>query len=188
MHEVCNALEASGIPYMVVGSIASGAYGDFRNTHDVDIVIAPDVEQLESFLERLGQRCYLNVESARAALLSGQMFNAIDHVTGMKADLIPRKGYRYEEEAFERRRVVQLAGGRMCLAAPEDVILGKLDWARESKSQQQLQDARGVLVAQWDELDMEYLRRNASHLDVRLELERILDEAKKLRAKRDQQP
>ena len=40
-------LERLGITYMVVGSFASGAYGEPRLTQDIDIVIAPGSGQVE---------------------------------------------------------------------------------------------------------------------------------------------
>jgi hypothetical protein len=42
------AMEKLQIPYMVVGSFASGVYGEPRFTHDIDIVIAPTHQQLDS--------------------------------------------------------------------------------------------------------------------------------------------
>lgn len=39
---VVDALERTGIPYMVVGSLASNLYGTPRSTQDVDIVIQWD--------------------------------------------------------------------------------------------------------------------------------------------------
>jgi len=43
---VLDALDAVGIPYMIVGSFASGFHGEFRATQDADIVIDPTPEQL----------------------------------------------------------------------------------------------------------------------------------------------
>ena len=40
-------LERLGIPYMVVGSLASAAYGEPRATLDADIVIDPTVAQVK---------------------------------------------------------------------------------------------------------------------------------------------
>jgi hypothetical protein len=47
---VVTELERAGIPYMVIGSVASSAYGRIRATEDTDIVIAPTVEQLLAFV------------------------------------------------------------------------------------------------------------------------------------------
>ena len=46
-------LDASGIPYMVTGSVASSHHGRPRTTHDVDIVIDPAPEALAGLVAEL---------------------------------------------------------------------------------------------------------------------------------------
>ena len=50
---VATLLEASGIPYMVTGSVASSTYGHARSTNDFDIIIDPSVHALAQFLDSL---------------------------------------------------------------------------------------------------------------------------------------
>ena len=47
--------------------------------------------------------------------------------------------------------------------SPEDLILSKLDWAKESRSQMQLDDVRNLLRSVQG-LDTEYLNRWADRL------------------------
>ena len=58
------------------------------------------------------------------------------------------------------QRVVWLASVDV---SPEDLILSKLDWAKESRSQMQLDDVRNLLRSVQG-LDTEYLNRWADRL------------------------
>jgi hypothetical protein len=60
------------------------------------------------------------------------------------------------------------------VVAPEDLILSKLDWMRQSSSDIQLRDVRNLLSTVGD-LDWEYLRHWANQLD----LSDMLDEAQR---------
>ena len=44
-------LEQLGVPYMVTGSTAGILYGEPRMTHDVDIVVALALADVEAFVE-----------------------------------------------------------------------------------------------------------------------------------------
>lgn len=50
LKRVIAALHESGIPYMLTGSFASAHYGTPRSTLDLDLVIAPESEQLRNFV------------------------------------------------------------------------------------------------------------------------------------------
>jgi len=69
-----------------------------------------------------------------------------------------RKETEYRREEFARRRAVSVAGQRVFIESPEDLILSKLDSAKESRSQAQLDDVRNLLRSVQD-LDTEYLSR-----------------------------
>lgn len=60
----------------------------------------------------------------------------------------------------------------MVFVAPEDLILSKLWWARESASELQERDVRDLLEAVED-LDLEYLQRWAAELGVGEPLDRL---------------
>ena len=67
---------------------------------------------------------------------------------------------------------MSLGGVDVWLAAPEDVLLSKLVWARESGSELQLRDAAN-LVASVPDLDWPYIFRWASSLGVERDLEAL---------------
>ena len=86
------------------------------------------------------------------------MFNMIHNALVVKVDCVVRKDSEYRREEFARRRPVTIAGQHVSLVAPEDLILSKLDWAKESRSQLQLDDVRNLLKS-GQALDAAYLNR-----------------------------
>ena len=60
----------------------------------------------------------------------------------------------------------------MWIVSREDLILSKLDWARDSRSELQLRDVRHLLEGPFDR---EYLQRWAVHLG----LEQLLEEVQR---------
>ena len=74
-----------------------------------------------------------------------------------------RKETEYRREEFARRRAVSVADQEVFIVSPEDLILSKLDWAKESRSQRQLDDVRNLLGSVQG-LDTVYLNRWADRL------------------------
>ena len=63
------------------------------------------------------------------------------------------------------------------MAAPEDAILSKLEWARESRSERQFLDALGILLIEKESLDFVYFERWASSLGLSADLSRLSSRA-----------
>ena len=91
------------------------------------------------------------------------MFNIIHTLLVVKVDLVVRKDTEYRRAEFARRRRVAFEGHPLCIVAPEDLIISKLDWTRDSRSSLQLDDARNILRAH-PHLDRPYLERWISAL------------------------
>jgi hypothetical protein len=91
------------------------------------------------------------------------MFNIIHSAFVVKVDCVVRKDTEYRRTEFARRRAVSIAGQQVYIVSPEDLILSKLDWARDSRSQLQLDDVRNLLRTV-EGLDREYLTRWAEAL------------------------
>jgi len=180
LEKLISLIESAGISYAVCGSLSSSLYGQPRATNDADIIIAPTQGQLDKFLKSLEAGHYVSSEAAFEAMKICSMFNVIDNKLGWKADLIFRKDGPYELTEFNRRLRAKLMGIDLWILSPEDVILSKLGWAKNSQSEQQLRDALGVAVVQWEHLDKDYLRKWAKKLQVEDSLRQILEQAQKL--------
>jgi hypothetical protein len=181
LEKLISIIESTGIPYAVCGSLSSGFHGQPRATNDADIIIAPTQDQLAKLIKSLETSYYISSEAAFEAMKIHSMFNVIDNEFGWKADLIFRQDNPYQLSKFNRRRRVKLMGIDLWILSPEDVILSKLDWAKDSGSDLQFRDVFGVIKVQWDKLDWDYLRHWAKELDVNKNLEKVKEEVKKLR-------
>jgi hypothetical protein len=166
LRRLLHILNRNRIPYMLTGSVATSYHGRPRSTHDADVVIDPELHQIEGLVrdfETAG--FYVNAEGAVLAFKERRQFNAIDTVNACKIDLIVRKDRPYSRLEFDRRQLVDLSFERsVAIVAPEDAILSKLEWARKSgDSERQLRDAAGVLELNAS-LDREYISRWATEL------------------------
>jgi len=179
LRRLIQALDEAEIPYMVAGSVGSSFHGQPRATNDVDIVIAPAEAQLHNFVQSLGKDYYVSPDAVRGAFERKSAFNVIDNRTGSKADFVIRKERAFSREEFQRRRNVKVMGLDIWIVSPEDAILSKLEWAQNSASDRQFQDALGVAMVQGDGLDKDYLRKWAKELQVESSLEQLLKQAKK---------
>lgn len=172
LRQVASALDTAGIPYMVTGSIALSVYAEPRMTRDVDIVIELSASDVDRFVDLFEAEFHGDRDRIRDAVQRRTMFNLIHTKAIVKIDCVVRKDTPFRVEEFRRRRQVEVDGFPLTVVAPEDLVLSKLDWARESRSEVQRRDVRLLLGAQPD-LDWVYLRRWAAAL----ELTQMLDEA-----------
>lgn len=78
-------------------------------------------------------------------------------------DFIVLKSGDYRREEFARRRKITLGDFQTWIVSQEDLILSKLYWARDSKSEMQLRDVRNLITA---ECDADYLRSRAQQIGV----------------------
>jgi hypothetical protein len=181
LQKLIGLIEACGIPYAVCGSIGSSLHGQPRATNDADIIITPTQEQLTKFIESLKADYYVSSEAAFEAMRHCSMFNVIDNESGWKADLIFLKGSPYHLAEFERRIKARVMGIELWIQSPEDVILSKLSWAKDTDSELQYRDILGVMKLQWNKLDWDYLKYWAKELGADEKLEDIIKETRKLR-------
>lgn len=98
------------------------------------------------------------------AVARGEVFNIIEPASGLKVDCRPLAPGSYAQAQFARRRQVQIAGRAVWMLAPEDVILAKLRWHRQTPSDTQWRDVVGVIKLQAGHLDQSYLMRWAAEL------------------------
>ncbi|HEY4245072.1 MAG TPA: hypothetical protein VGM88_34890 [Kofleriaceae bacterium] len=168
------ALDAAGIPYMVVGSFASMAHGVPRTTQDVDLVIEPTRASLDAFLAALDlERFYVDPDVARDALARRSMFNVIEMTTAWKVDLVIRKNRPFSIAELSRRTPKAIEDIEAPTATAEDTILAKLEWAKAGRSERQLTDVGDILRMRAGDLDLAYIERWVDELGIRDEWERV---------------
>ena len=160
----------------MVGSTAAAAWAPPRMTRDVDIVVllAPDVDETVLDALRVAD-VYFPESEARRAVTSGGSFNVLHPQSGGKVDIfaIP------SEDAFTQSRVsrrvrAEVLGIETWIATPEDIVLAKLRWRLESRSELQWRDC--VDIAAINDLDASYMHRWAAELGVQEDLTELLDQ------------
>jgi hypothetical protein len=158
LRSVTAQLEGAGIAYMVTGSMATNYYATPRMTRDIDLVVELSERDIGRVVTLFQDEYYVDRGMVEQAVQHHSMFNMIHNTLVVKVDCVVRKDTEYRREEFSRRRSVTVAGQHMSIVSPEDLILSKLDWAKESRSQMQLDDVRNLLRSVRG-LDMDYLNR-----------------------------
>lgn len=153
---VCSKLDNSNIPYMLTGSFASNFYTVPRMTRDIDIVIELDQINKKLLFKALENDFYISEEAITDAIDHESMFNAIHNDTIFKVDFIIRKNANYRRTEFGRRQQKVINNQSIWIVAPEDLIISKLFWAKESLSQMQINDIKSLLQSV-PSLDKKYL-------------------------------
>ncbi len=143
-------LNAIGVSWMTVGSIASSAYGERRSTLDVDVVAVVGKQHAARFPSVFPETDFycppakvIETESARP---ERGHFNLIHHHSIYKADIYVATGTEFERWAFKNRRPLVVGETPVWLAPPEYVIVQKLEFYREGGSEKHLRDIRGMLA------------------------------------------
>ena len=163
LKSVAARLGEAGIPYMVTGSMAANFYAVPRMTRDIDLVVELSERDVDRVTQLFQQEYYIDRDMVQRAVRDHAMFNMIHNALVVKVDCVVRKETEYRREEFARRRALSIADQEVFIVSPEDLILSKLDWAKESRSQVQLDDVRNLLGSVQG-LDTVYLNRWADRL------------------------
>jgi len=175
---VVSVFERLDIPYMVVGGFAAIFYGEPRLTIDVDIVADIRLTHVPAFVEAFPiPEYYVSEEGVRDSITRCYPFNVIQPSTGAKIDIVPMPPDPFTRLAFQRRQRLEYdeAGHIAYFITAEDIVIAKLIAYRETQSDKHLRDARGVLLLQWDTIDLAAVRRGAQGAGVEQHFEQLLE-------------
>ncbi|HYL98723.1 MAG TPA: nucleotidyl transferase AbiEii/AbiGii toxin family protein [Blastocatellia bacterium] len=182
LRDVSARLQTAGIEFMVTGSMAMSFYAQPRMTRDIDFVVALSASDGEKIVKLFEDDYYVERLSVDRAIARRSIFNLIHNQSASKVDFIVLKSDPYRQEEFARRRPIEIGAGketesmtpgfRTWIVSREDLILSKLYWAKDSRSETQLRDVRNLLSG---DCDMEYLRSRAKTLGVHDLLEEVVN-------------
>jgi hypothetical protein len=139
-------------------------------TRDIDTVIEYQPDEAKRIAGLFDDIGHVDVEMIEEAARVESMFSNLHSEWIIKANFIARKSGEYRALEFSRRRQVEVDGVPIAVVSPEDLILSKLDWAKESRSELQMRDVRAILAAV-PNLDRVYLRDWATRLGLTQMLE-----------------
>lgn len=169
---VVERLEQARVPYFISGSMAANYYSVPRMTRDIDIVLELKPAHLKPFIELFHHDFYVEEESIAQEVTCRGMFNLIHKEYAYKVDFIIRKETEFQDACFRRRREVRLGDYDAWMISLEDLVIAKLLWAKDSLSELQLRDVRGLLLTAGN-VDMTYLRQWILRLSLKNVYEKV---------------
>lgn len=175
----CGALDDARIIYAITGSVASSIHGEPFDSKDIDICLNMSEDQAKHLAERLPQRFYRSPEAMIEAAINKTMTNLLDSDTGFKVDLcvLPNDPFCHAVLKRRARLPYGYGGPEFWVVSPEDIVLMKLVWRKDSRSEKQWQNALSVVRTQFHQLDWKYLHTWADRLDVLTDLETLRRDA-----------
>lgn len=150
LRDVVEKLHSAGLPYMLTGSFALGYYAQPRMTRDVDIVLAVKEKDIETLVRFFDKDYYISEAAVNGAVKHNTMFNIIHNKSFIKIDFIVKKNEEYRGLEFERRQKVDFMGLDVFIVSKEDLILSKMLWAKDSKSELQFRDIKNLITSSFD--------------------------------------
>lgn len=162
--KIAEILGVLRIPYAITGGMAVYVWGRPRFTADIDIVIefgAKDITLLTKALKQIDENGYVDAGSMRWAIERNGEFNFIDSVSGIKIDFWVLGNDEFSKSKLQRKAAKIIDGRTVYFLSPEDLILSKLLWAKDSGSELQLKDVKSIITFQ-KKMDLKYLRKWAN--------------------------
>ena len=166
---VVECLEKLKIPYLITGSIASMVYGEPRFTNDIDIIV--DVEQ--THLSEV-KSCfpeadfYCDIDSMKKALEYRRQFNIIHPSSGLKVDVHISKRDDFDSSRFKHAKKLNITESKSAnFVSPEDIIIKKMEFYQEGRSEKHLRDITSILKISGQEIDRKYISNWAEKLNLK---------------------
>jgi len=157
--KVVAVFEQLEIQYLVTGSVAAMAYGEPRLTNDIDIVAGIQAIHIRGLLESFPMdEYYLDEDMIREAINRFSQFNIIHPASGLKVDIMIKKETPFDQSRFSRiKRIHPAADYAANFAAPEDIIIKKMEYYHEGGSDKHLRDITGMLEISGEIIDLSYI-------------------------------
>ena len=161
---IAEAFDAAQTPYALYGGLLLAAYGEPRETRDVDLaVLSTTATEATALLADAGIGTSPNFQdvSFGGVAVDRLMILGGHDDTGLNSlDQVRPRSERYGRQAIERAVRAPLRDGEVSVLTPEDFILFKLLSTRA----RDLEDAASVLRVSGDALDREMIEREVDVL------------------------
>lgn len=183
IRKLTDVLEELKVGYAIGGSIASSIYGTPRFTQDADITVQRFLPENHRFYEMLKNDFYISEQAMNEALKTGGSFNIIHLESSFKIDIFIQADSDFEKMLLVRSKKINISESiekPFCLVSPEDIILLKLKWYKQSGcvSERQWSDVQSVLEVQKERLDFDYLINWAKKLGLNELLQKAIVQQK----------
>ncbi len=164
------------IRYLLTGSFAVSFYGFPRATHDIDFVLevkTSDFPNLLDALNELPDSFTIDKKQIELSVGKKEQFDIYHADSGIKIDFWPIKNTEFERNKFLRQKAVVINKQKVNLVSAEDLILTKLFWCKEIRSERHMNDSAGIVNVQGNKLDRKYLKKWSEKLGIKEFLEEV---------------
>ena len=151
--------EAVGVPYMIVGSLASNFHGVPRSTRDADFVVDMGSGALERLATALPAGLVLEQQGSFEVVTGTTRYLIALARSPFVCELFVRSDDPHDRERFSRRQRAQVFGHTAFIATAEDMIVTKLRWTRDAGRLKDREDIRNILAVRGAEIEWDYLNR-----------------------------
>ena len=175
LKNVTQSLNNAEIAYMITGSIAMNYYAFPRMTRDIDIVLEIQRKDIATIVSLFNKNYYVDQGSIEQAVNNHGIFNIIHNEYVIKIDFIVKKPDQFRQIEFQRRRQIVIDKFSMWIVSPEDLILSKLWWAKDSLSEMQMSDIKNLFDSS-DNIDKMYIEKWVEEMNLRYIYRKITNE------------
>ena len=148
----------ANVPYMIIGGLANAIWGHPRATLDIDVTIWVPDDQIQKIVSILENRYVFMVE-APLDFISKTRVLPVKNNENLRIDII-FGALPFEKDAIDRAVEVKVGDISIRFCTAEDLILLKII----SDRTQDLEDVRGILRFQKENLDYAYLEPRIGEL------------------------
>lgn len=173
--ELQRRLEDAGIPSVVIGGLATGAWGEPRLTRDADLKVLARRDERARLLQHLADFTPLHADPDEAFRRHGIAF--FQDPAGTRIDVMLAET-SFDETAIGRAHGVEMPPGllvRVCSA--EDLIVYKM----VSLRMQDRVDVEGIIRRQGDQIDDRYVEEWLRQFEQALDDSTLISEYRRLR-------
>lgn len=171
-----DALNRAGIPFMVVGSFSSNVYGIPRSTKDADFVIEAGGDGVTLLGKEIARDFTLDPQASFETVTGTTSYRFTHRDSAFVIEIFLLSADPHDVARFARRVSGSLEGYSVRVPTAEDVVITKLRWSRHGNRQKDIDDVRGILAVQANQLDLEYLRQWTERHGTRALFDRLLSE------------
>ncbi len=171
--KVLDLFENEKIDYMISGSVASMMYAKPRMTHDIDIVVDLKAPSSLKLIEKTQNEYHISEEGIKDAIANNTMFNLIHIETGFKIDCWILTDSSFDGSRFARRQRHKIDGREFFFSTPEDTLLIKLVWLKDSENEKHAEDISDLLRLYPGKLDLDYIWKWIEKLGLRYQADMV---------------
>ncbi len=158
---IIRRLNLTQCPYMITGAAASIIYGEPRLTNDLDLILDLKKGDVPGFAQAFPlEEFYCPPEEVIILEVARPVrghFNLIHHETGFRADIYLAGKDQLHHWGLTNRKSVRVEDEAVWVAPAEYVILRKLEYYREGRSEKHLRDIAGMLEVSGAQVDMVWM-------------------------------